>query len=189
MSRIILGLCLISNFIKDIFGSENASVISNFCTIILFLLFVIGKIWILLRNKNLYNENFKYKVLKKRKEYNRQFLLGKQDIIAISSPDGIYDINIFSIKRNKNAKICKRIKIPAKMEDGIQHPLKLNKNEKVYVKTDLPCGMPNYQIEIVKYDYVKIVAELGINGKEGGFELNNVKIKHGIRSFLYYLCK
>ena len=43
--------------------------------------------------------------------------------------------------------------------------------------------MLSYQIDIVKYDYVKIVVDLGINGKEGGFELVNLKIKYGIISF------
>lgn len=79
--------------------------------------------------------------------------------------------------------------ISAKNEDNIYHPLKLNKNEAVYIRTDLPCGAPCYQIQITKFDYVKIIAELGSNGKVGGVSLVNCKTKYGIRSFLYYLCE
>lgn len=74
-------------------------------------------------------------------------------------------------------------------EDNIIHPLKLNKGEVVHIVTDLPCGMPNYQVEVVKYDYVKIISELGYNGKVGGLTLVNLKVKFGIRSLLYYICQ
>lgn len=40
----------------------DASGIANFCTIILFVLFIIGKIWRLQRNRSLYNENFQYMI-------------------------------------------------------------------------------------------------------------------------------
>lgn len=184
-------LIIISDTLGFIFSwFEGAGAVANFCTIILFVLFVIGKLWILIRCKNLYVENFQYRSIKEEQEFDRQFLLGGQEAIEISSPEGIYDIKVYMIlERNQNGKVVKKKLIPSEKEDNICHPLKLNRNEKVHIITELPCGAPLYQIVIVKYDYVKIISELGYNGKVGGLSLVNKKVKHGIRSFLYYLCK
>ena len=48
--------------------------------------------------------------------------------------------------------------------------------------------MPNYQLEIIKYDYVKLIVELDANVKVGGVWVN-VKVRYGVRSLLYYLCQ
>lgn len=191
----ILLIFILLNFkrIGSFFESEVASGMANFCTILLFIIFVIGKIWILFRNRSLYDENFEYRMVEGEDEFNRQFILNRyaQEIIKISSPDGIYDIKIRHIleKDEKTGKITKLELISKSQEDNIQHPLKLNKNEAVYIRTDLPGGMPKYQIEITKYDYTKIIAELGENGKVGGFTLINQKIERGFRSLFYYLCQ
>ena len=191
MEKELICILLIFNRIGHFF--ENASGIANFCTILLFVIFVIGKIWILFRNRSLYDENFEYQRVEAADEFNRQFILdaNAQEIIKISSPDGIYDIKIRHIleKDEKTGKRTKFESISRSQEDNIQHPLKLNKNEAVYIRTDLPCGRPKYQIEITKYDYTKIIAELGGNGKAGGLALVNQKIKRGFRSWLYYLCQ
>ena len=191
MEKTIICILLVFNRIGHSF--ENASGIANFCTILLFVIFVIGKIWILFRNRNLYDENFEYLVVAVTDEFDRQFILdaNAQEAIKISSPEGIYDIKIRDIleRDEKTGKIAKSELISKSQEDNIQHPLKLNKNEAVYIRTDLPCGMPKYQIEITKYDYTKITAELGVNGKVGGLVLVNQKIKRGFRSWLYYLCQ
>lgn len=169
---------------------EDASAVANFCTILLFVLFVIGKVWILIRGRNLYDENFEYSTITEEQEFKRQFLIGRDEAIAISSPDGIYDVKVYEVlKRDKNGKVIRKRLIPSEKEDNIRHPLKLNKNETVHIITDLPCGMPVYQVEVIKYDYVKIISELGYNGKIGGLSLVNLKVKYGIRSFLYYMCK
>lgn len=165
MQKISTIFFLFINDICDFFN--NASGFANFCTIILFVLFVLGKIWILHRNRSLYNENFEYMIVDKNQEFNRQFLLGENETIKISSPDGIYDIRAYSLYYTNSGKI-KRRRIDACLEDNIQHPLRLNKNEPVYIRIDLPCGAPNYQLEIIKYDYVKLTVDLASNGKVGG---------------------
>ncbi|RHQ88777.1 hypothetical protein [Clostridium sp. AF21-20LB] len=185
MQKIGIIVILLFNHINYFF--TNASGLANFCTIILFVLFVIGKIWILKRNMPLYNENFEYILVDKDEEFNRQFLLGEKETIKLSSPDGIYDIIVYVLNRTEKGK-PKRTRISSALEDGIQHPLKLNKNEPVYLRMDLPCGMPDYQLEIIKYDYVKLIVELGANGKVGGIWVN-VKVRCGVRSLLYYLCQ
>lgn len=187
MTRVILILTTILNQIGAFFS--NAGAIANFCTLLLFAIFVVGKTWVLIRNRNLYVENFEYMQADAEEWFNKQFLLGEQDVIKISSPEGIYDIKIYHIEYGKDANVVKRSLITEEKEDGIQHPLKLNKNEAVYIRADLPCGMPNYQVEITKYDYVKITVDLGYNGKVGGLSLVNTKINYGIKSFLYYLCQ
>ena len=135
----------------------------------------------------LYNENFEYILVDKDEEFNRQFLLGGSETIKLCSPDGIYDIIIYTLDYTEQGKI-KRKRISSDLEDGIQHPLKLNKNESVYLKLDLPCGMPSHQIEIIKYDYVKLTVELVANGKVGGVSAL-VKVKYSFGSLLYYLCQ
>ena len=189
MNKMILILITTINQVGNFFG--DASAFANFCTILLFVIFVIGKIWILFRNRSLYNENFEYLMVDESEEFDRQFMLGGQDTIKLSSPDGIYDVKIYKIieRSKKGSRVIKRELISAEKEDNICHPLKLNKNEAVYIRTDLPCGTPCYQIQITKFDYVKIIAELGSNGKVGGVSLVNCKTKYGIRSFLYYLCE
>lgn len=175
------------NKIRDWF--EKASSYANFCTLFLFVIFVIGKIWILRRNKDLYEEKINYLVVDADEEFNRQFLLGGKEAIEVSSPEGIYDINVYEIKKwNKNyTKVKKKKPIGKILEDNIQHPLKLNKDEKVYIRTDLPETVPTYQVEIIKYDYSKITIALSSNGKVGGLA-NNAKIERGLKSYLYYLC-
>ena len=191
----ILLIFILVNFkrIGSFFVSDIASGIANFCTILLFIIFVIGIIWILFRNRSLYDENFEYLMVAVNDEFDRQFILNAnaQEAIKNSSPDGIYDIKIrYILERDeKTRNITKSKSILKNQEDNIQHPLKLNKNEAVYIRTDLPGGMPKYQIEIIKYDYTKITAELGENGKVGGFTLVNQKIERGFRSLFYYLCQ
>ena len=186
MQKIIVITTSLINHISLLFVA-NASGFANFCTIILFILFVIGKIWILKRNMPLYNENFEYILIDKDEEFNQQFLLGGNETIKLYSPDGIYDIIVYTLDYTEQGKINRK-RISSDLEDGIQHPLKLNKNEPVYLKLDLPCGMPNYQIEIIKYDYVKLTVELVANGKVGGVSAL-VKVRYGFRSLLYYLCQ
>ena len=185
MQKLGIIMILFFNHINYIF--TNASGLANFCTIILFILFVIGKIWILKRNMPLYNENFEYILVDKDEEFNRQFLLGENETVKLSSPDGIYDIIVYALDYTEKGRL-KRTRISSALEDGIQHPLKLNKNEPVYLRMDLSCGMPDYQLEILKYDYVKLIVELGTNGKAGGIWVN-VKVRYGARSLLYYLCQ
>ena len=77
----------------------GASALANFCTIILFLIFVVGKSWILIRNKRLYMwKIFIIPSQDESEEFNKQFLLGGQEVIEISSPDGIYDLNVYTIE-------------------------------------------------------------------------------------------
>lgn len=146
MNKMILILITTINQVGQFFGDANA--FANFCTILLFVIFVIGKIWILFRNRSLYNENFKYLMVDESEEFDRQFMLGGQDTIKLSSPDGIYDVKIYKIieRNKKGTRVIKRKLISAEKEDNIYHPLKLNKNEAVYIRTDLPCGVPCYQI-------------------------------------------
>lgn len=95
MNKMILILITTINQVGNFFG--DASAFANFCTILLFVIFVIGKIWILFRNRSLYNENFEYLMVDESEEFDRQFMLGGQDTIKLSSPDGIYDVKIYKI--------------------------------------------------------------------------------------------
>lgn len=184
-------------FLTDIFKKTKqvfieASWIANFSTILLFVIFVIGKIWILWRNRALYDDNIEYiSVQNAEDEYNHQYILdeGECDVIKISSVDGIYDLNVYEVKLTPKGKYKKGKKVDSRYEDNICHPLKLNKNEAVYIRTKFGGIVPRYMIEIKKYDYTVITAILCMNGKVGGISLLNQKVKRNPLSWLYYLCK
>lgn len=72
MNKMILILITTINQVGKFFG--DASAFANFCTILLFVIFVIGKIWILFRNRSLYNENFEYLMVDESEEFNCQFM-------------------------------------------------------------------------------------------------------------------
>lgn len=163
--------------------------ISTFCTLTLFVLFWGGKIWTHVRSKELYNVKVEIIDPEDNEEFNKQIVLGESQVIKISSPDGIYDIILYDIiGRKRNLKAIKK-PVSKTIEDYMVHPYKLDRDEAFYIWIDLPCGMPNYSIKIVQYDYVTMTAELGENGKVGGLCLNGRKIKRGLRGVLYDICK
>ena len=172
---------------------ENIGWLTNLITILLFIIFVVGKVWVIIRDRSLYDEIYECVQVDENAEFNRQFILDKdgQEVIAISSPKGIYDIKIYKIttRNSQSGEIQSKEEIPANMEDNIRHPIMLNKNEKVYIRTDLPCGVPKFQLEIIRYDYVKVQVELGHNGKVGGVSLVNQKTKPSVKRWMYYLCQ
>lgn len=176
--------------IKIVF--TEAGWIANFSTILLFVIFVIGKIWILWRNRSLYDDNIEYIPMQDaEEEYNRQYILdeGECDVIKIYSIDGIYDLNVYEVKLTPKGKYKKGKKVDSCHEDNICHPLKLNKSEAVYIRTRFEGIVSRHMIEIKKYDYTVITAILCMNGKVGGIVLQDQKIKRNLRSWLYYLCK
>lgn len=63
------------------------------------------------------------------------------------------------------------------------------RNEQVLeVRTYLPDGIPNYILEYQRFDYVKGKLLLSENGKNG-LLVENLELKHTVKSLLYYLVK
>lgn len=68
-----------------------------------------------------------------------------------------------------------------------QHGL-LKNGYTIKINTYLTCGIPNYLIEYQRFDYVKGRVLLGENGKNG-LIIENLEIKHTLKSIIYYLIK
>lgn len=63
----------------------------------------------------------------------------------------------------------------------------LNINESLYLKVDIPCGIPKNRVVFEKYDYTKASFDIGFDGRFGGMFKNDYKCKVGLKTFLYYL--
>lgn len=68
-----------------------------------------------------------------------------------------------------------------------QHDL-LKNGQAIQINTYLTCGIPNYIIEYQRYDYIKGKFEVGENGKNG-LVIENLIMKHTVKSIFYYLVK
>lgn len=170
----------------------DAGWFANFCTILLFVVFIVGKIWILWRNRSIYSDNIEYiSCTGEQEQYGTEYILDEDghDILKIYSPEGIYDLTAYETKITKHGKLKKGKRIEKKYKENMQHPLKLNKNEPVYIRINLSCGAPHYMIEIKKYDYSILAAAIGYDGRDGGVLLTDKKVKRNLRSWLYYLCQ
>lgn len=64
----------------------------------------------------------------------------------------------------------------------------LKNGQVLEINTYLPDGIPNYILEYQRFDYVKGKLILGENGKNG-LLVENLELKHTVKSLLYYLVK
>lgn len=70
----------------------------------------------------------------------------------------------------------------------IDEYLNLRNEQVLEVRTYLPDGIPNYILEYQRFDYVKGKLLLSENGKTG-LLVENLELKHTVKSLLYYLVK
>ncbi|MBT2218624.1 hypothetical protein KK120_22955 [Virgibacillus dakarensis] len=72
---------------------------------------------------------------------------------------------------------------------NLLHKLGLLKNGyTIKINTYLTCGILNYLIGYQRFDYVKGKVQLGENGKNG-LIIENLEIKHTLKSIIYYIIK
>ncbi|MBU3133405.1 hypothetical protein KPL40_13180 [Clostridium gasigenes] len=159
--------------------------LSSLVTLFLFLLYIIGRIWTINKNKKLSFEDFKldYSVndnLDRRNQYE----LSGDELITIKSSQGLNWIEVYEVYfDNKKNEVGLKSKKPV-----ISHKL-LNINEEMYIKTYVPCGIPCYRIIYQRFDYIVESFDIGMDGKYGGLYKNNFSRKLTLKSYLYYLCK
>lgn len=165
---------------------EWISYLSSIATLILFILYFIGRIWVINKNKKLLFENFEleYTESADKVERKNQYDLGGLELITISSPQGLNWVKVYKVKFD----IKKNKMVIAEKEPVVYHKF-LNVNEKIYIKDTVPCGMPVYRIEYERFDYIQGGFDISLDGMYGGLYKNAFKIKLTIKSFLYYICK
>ena len=165
---------------------ELISYASAIATLILFILYFVGRIWVINKNKKLLFENFSIEYITEEDKVERknQYDLGGLELITISSTQGLNWIKVYKVEfDSKSNKMVIKNKEPL-----IYHNL-LNVNENLYIKDTIPCGMPIYRIEYERFDYIQGKFEVGFDGEYGGLSKIDFKIKLTIKSYLYYICK
>ncbi|HAT4166096.1 TPA: hypothetical protein ACOTHO_002425 [Clostridium perfringens] len=161
------------------------SYLSSVATLILFILYFIGRIWVINRNKKLLLENFELEYLENDDlERKNQYNLGGSELITISSTQGINWLKIYRVKFDS-----KKNKMVIVDKNPVIYHKFLNVNEKLYIKDNIPCGIPMYRIEYERLDYIQGEFDISLDGKYGGLFMDDFKSKLTIKSYLYYICK
>lgn len=161
--------------------------ISSVVTCVAFILYLIGHIWAVLKNKyTIYEKftvvpcDFNFDI----KEEDNALIV--DDIgceFSIESEYGINEIKIYKVDYDING-------------DGSLHSdnrkLKSTFNnlqkEKLYIRCDLGEYIPTTQFEIERSDYATITFDIYQSGKNGHIVIGNYKYKLTFRGFLYHLC-
>lgn len=167
---------------------EVVSNISSIITCILFILYIIGRIWKIFVTKNLKYEKFI------RTDTNTEFGINSYDNVIFIDDEG----EEFSISSSYGIRCIKFYKLSYRPSNNslsslaskkLVHTHKnLNINDLLYVRCDLGECVPSIQICIERMDYVKVIFELYSSGRTGNILVRTYKYKMTIRSLIYYLC-
>ena len=119
----------------------NASAIT---TLILFVFYVIGRIWVIIKSSKLVYEEFDVKFTEKSDhcaidEYNNFYVIDKtNEILIIKSSEPIMNLKIVPIKFNKSFKDI----TPKKSKAIFEYDRLLNSNEPLALQIIIPEGRP-----------------------------------------------
>lgn len=162
--------------------------ISSIVTCILFILYIVGRIWKIFATKNLKYEKFI------RTDTNTKFGINAYDNVVSIDDEG----EEFSISSSYGIRYIKFYKLSYKTSNNNLSNLvskklvyiykDLNINDLLYVRCDLGECVPSIQISIERMDYVKVTFELYSSGRTGNILVRTYKYKMTIRSWIYYLC-
>lgn len=162
---------------------DKISFVSSVATLILFVLYFIGRIWVINKNSLLLFENFELDYQHDSTvEYKNLYDIGGNELITISSQQGFNWLKVYEIEYKENKMYLTRKKL------AMTHKL-LNINEKLYIKIDVPCGRPRYWVEYERFDYIRGRFYIGFDGRFGGLHAGNFKNRKTLKSYFYYICK
>lgn len=166
---------------------DRISNVSSIVTCVSFILYLIGHIWVVLKNRNIIYEKFTvipYDSSIDIEAMNNILLVDDKGCeFSLESEYGIDEIKIYKVKYDIN-------------KDGTLHFnnkelkkrfTKLHK-EKLYIRCDLGETIPTTQIEIKRSDYARITFDLYESGRNGQIVTCNKKYRMSFISFLYHLC-
>lgn len=142
--------------------------ISSVITLISFILYLIGRLWIVKKNKKIRYEDFKVK------NYD-----GSEAFYVISN-EPINWYKIYEIKYDEDLNIKKNFgKLKCKQKNIRQGDL---------IKVDLPCGMAHEIFIFERFDYMRGKILLQNPGRDGVIRTHG-DMKHTWKSILFYLVK
>lgn len=159
--------------------------VASIVTCIAFLLYLIGHIWVVAKNR--------YTI------YERLLVLPFDSEIEDEDNVLIVDINgaEFSLESDYGIKNLNIYKVEYDVgQDGTMLPKErtlkstwsnLNQ-EKLFIRCDLGEVLPTTQFEIERSDYTIVTFDLFVSGKNGHIIAANYKYKTTFKSFLYHLC-
>lgn len=176
---------------------NQLSNVANLIAIITFVAYIIGRFWKIYNSRIFMAEQFvfeNYQNIQDEDIKNADMFMdfGGQDIFSISSPNGIRAIKAYKVEVEDFAtdKLS-----PHKIFLGQRN--NINKNQKCYIRTFIPCGMPSHYlwIEIEREDYMIFSFTVSRSFKDIYPADSNDKVIKGhckykmpFKSWIYYLC-
>ena len=161
--------------------------IASIATLILFVIYFIGRIISLIIEKKVIYEKIDIyieeedipKGLKISDEYRCEH---KGEILIITPYEKSYNwLAIYECKYNEKNNNLEKIKELERFE-------KIMNNTSLKIDTILTCGIPLYMIEFERSDFIKGTLVLQSNGKNG-IQEEMLKFHHTWKSVIYYLFK
>ena len=159
--------------------------IASIATLILFVIYFIGRIISLIIEKKVIYENIDIyanadempKDIKIVDEYRCKYY---NEILIITPYEKSYNwLAIYECEYNKKTNKLEKVKELEKFE-------KIINNTSIRVDATITCGIPLYMIEFERADYIRGTLILQSNGKNGVQE-EMIKLKHTWKSIIYYI--
>lgn len=156
-------------------------VISSIITVILFFTYIIGKVFLIKQMEMTIFESLdvSYNTEEKNYKITEVLELGEltNETIYITPSQPLRYLKIYNFDINKFSK--------GKLIANIGP---VNNGHTIQINTYLTEGIPNFVIEYQRFDFVLGKLDLVENGKNGVLS-ENLRNKHTLRSFFYYLVK
>ena len=162
--------------------------ISSVFTCILFIMYIIGHIWIIYISKDKIFEKLEFEYIEDKdyEKYQENYfidLAGEYgSLFSISSPEGIKKIKVFGVDRIEEPEI-EYIK-----GHFIEEFSNIKPNEKVYFRGYFSDFSSNISLEIERGDYIKTFFIVSESERNGEIYQMNQKSKMTFKSWIYYLC-
>lgn len=164
--------------------------VASVATLVLFVFYFLGRAWTITKEKALMRESFALE----KTEFDDEFIEDREnyydidgtgEIISITSEIPILWMKVISIKYSGDWVDI----TPRKVAPIVDLKKPIQSNCPIFLRMDIPDGMPVYKIRFCRFDYMIVSFDIGYNGRVGGMAPVHYKVSHTVRSLLYYLLK
>lgn len=164
---------------------EVIGVTSSVITLVLFIAYIVGKIFLIKQMENTLFENITLGTVKDFANVRvvAEYNVGgnNNEVVYLFSSQTLRWIKIFEYQWDEKKEVFKKGNL-------VVHHKYLKNNFAIQINTYLPCSIPAYIVEYERYDFIRGRLDLVANGKNGVME-EGIKLKHNKKSMLYYLVK
>ena len=159
--------------------------VSSCATLILFLLYFIGRTWTLLKNVKFPLEGLDAEVLNQCEYDDFSIDLGGTQVIRLVAQENLTYLEIWNCSWNDGFNSIRLEKIVS------EKLCYLPKGKDIYIRCEIPEGVPYNAIVFQRYDGLKGILPIGYDGRTNGdgisFSCNELKVT--IKAILYYLAR